>query len=237
MIKDSKLLWTILIVSVLLNILFVGLKVQDVVQKKSKKVLSVNSREGLTQDIYNYCPNDANEIIFLGNSITSGFKLDELFPDLNVKNRGIWGDQTIDMLNRIEEVIESKPKKIFILAGINDIVRNVPLEKTIQNIESMILKIQKNSSETKIYIQSILPLTHYASEYFFDDEDMAYTKISEANKELVRLCNLRNVNYVSIDEPFLKNRELNQIYAWDGIHINGKGYLLWYKQIKNLVAN
>ncbi|HPE56300.1 MAG TPA: GDSL-type esterase/lipase family protein [Bacteroidales bacterium] len=233
----KKILWVLLLISILINFILIAWIATSYLKKSTKQVLSSNSREELSKDIFNYCPNDTNEIIFLGNSITAGFKVDELFPAENVKNRGIWGDQTRDMLNRIGEIIESKPKKLFILAGINDIIRDVPLKNTVHNIELIILEIQKTSPETKIYIQSILPLTRHASNYFFDNEETAFRKIVEANKEINRLCNLRNVEFISIDGPFLKNNELNEIYSWDGIHLNGKGYMLWYKQIERFVVD
>ncbi|MCB2220101.1 MAG: sialate O-acetylesterase [Bacteroidetes bacterium] len=232
----KKLLIIIFGISIILNVYFVGQKVYFRIQKNTKTVLSTKTMAGLFTDIYAYCPNDTNEIVFLGNSITSGFMVEEFFPDQRVKNRGVWGDQTIDMLNRLDEVIESKPVKVFILAGINDIVREIPLDETIQNMEKMILRIQSDSPETKIYIQSILPLTRHASQYYFKDSEAAYHKIKIANKRLQQLCAVRNVKYINLSEAFMKDNELNAIYSWDGIHINGRGFLVWYKQITDFVV-
>ncbi len=232
----NRYLIFLLVLSLFLNLYFVGQKIYFRMEKNSRKVLTTKTTADLYKDIYSYCPNDSSEIIFLGNSITSGFMVEEFFPGLNVKNRGIWGDQTIDMLNRIEEVIEANPKKVFILAGINDIVRHVPLDETIQNMEEIILKIQQSSPETKIYIQSILPLTRHASDYFFDDPEQAQKMIGYANQKLKQMCNVRNVKYVAINESFMKEGALNEVYSWDGIHINGKGFLVWYKQINEFVV-
>jgi lysophospholipase L1-like esterase len=232
----KKSLIVIFGLSIILNVYFIGQKVYVRIQKSNKIQLSTKTMAGLYTDIYAYCPNDTNEIVFLGNSITSGFMVEEFFPGQNVKNRGVWGDQTIDMLNRLDEVVESKPARIFILAGINDIVRGISLDETIRNMEKMILKIQNDSPETKIYIQSILPLTRHASLYYFNDPDEAYTKIELANKRLQQLSAVRNVKYINLSEAFMKDKELNEIYSWDGIHINGRGFLVWYKQITDFVV-
>ena len=55
------------------------------------------------------------------------------------------------------EVLQHKPLKIFILIGINDIANNTDSEVILKNYETIVSKIQENSPNTKIYIQSILP--------------------------------------------------------------------------------
>ena len=66
-------------------------------------------------------PDTPNEIIMLGNSITDGCEWSELFQNSNIKNRGISGDITEGVLYRLDEVTRSKPAKVFLLIGINDL--------------------------------------------------------------------------------------------------------------------
>jgi len=62
------------------------------------------------------------EIVFLGNSITEGFDLEKYFPDTVPINRGISGDHTDGLIERLEySIITLEPSKLFILIGINDI--------------------------------------------------------------------------------------------------------------------
>mgnify|MGYP000061554644 CR=1 FL=1 len=68
-----------------------------------------------------------DEIIFLGNSITDIGEWTEVWQDIHVKNRGISGDNTFGVLARLDEVVSSKPSKIFIMIGINDISKNIEL--------------------------------------------------------------------------------------------------------------
>ena len=65
------------------------------------------------KEAFENSPDTKKEIIFLGNSITEGCDWKSLFPDKNVLNRGISGDVTRGVLNRIDEVTSSKPKKIL----------------------------------------------------------------------------------------------------------------------------
>src|SRR5688572_792456 len=72
------------------------------------------------QQVFRLLPNDSDEIIFAGNSHAHNFEVAELFKLPNIKNRGINGDNSLGLLERLDEITESKPKKIFIEIGIND---------------------------------------------------------------------------------------------------------------------
>ncbi|QKZ15828.1 hypothetical protein HU175_19850 [Spirosoma sp. KUDC1026] len=71
--------------------------------------------------LFESLPNTKKEIIFLGNSISDFGEWAELFDDPHVKNRGISGDLSFGVLARLGEVTASKPAKIFLLIGINDL--------------------------------------------------------------------------------------------------------------------
>jgi len=76
--------------------------------------------------LFNSYPNSTKDVIFLGNSITAGTDWNELLQLPAARNRGISGDLTFGVLQRLDEVTEGHPAKIFILIGINDIGRNIP---------------------------------------------------------------------------------------------------------------
>src|SRR5215204_3668553 len=88
-------------------------------------------------------PNSSNDIIFLGNSITAGTDWMELLGRTDVRNRGISGDITFGILERLQEVTEGKPAKVFILIGINDISRNVPDSVIVSNYLKIVQRIKK----------------------------------------------------------------------------------------------
>ena len=67
-------------------------------------------------------PIGQNKIVFLGNSITEGGgNWNTRFDVNNIVNRGISGDITEGILDRLEEIIYYKPIAVFLLIGINDI--------------------------------------------------------------------------------------------------------------------
>ena len=93
----------------------------------------------------------SKDIVFIGNSITNGAEWNELFPRKRVKNRGISGDTSEEVYDRLEAIVKGKPAKIFILIGINDISRGIEVETIVQNMKQIVEKIQNESPKTKIY--------------------------------------------------------------------------------------
>ena len=81
------------------------------------------------------------DIVFLGNSLTEkGGSWNVRFNSSVVKNRGIAGDVTEGVLYRLGEIGYFKPTSVFILIGINDLMR----DKTPEYVTGNIFKIVRN---------------------------------------------------------------------------------------------
>ena len=172
------------------------------------------------KSIFEILPNDTCEIIFLGNSITDHCNWSELFANLNVKNRGIGGDIIEGLIDRIDEVVSSKPKKIFLLIGINNLGRKNTVEKILINYERLIVTIVKKSSKTKLFIQSILPTCRRT--------DLLNSDIMAINMGLLALSEKYGLTYIDLFKVLkTEKNELDPTYTFDGLHLNGKGYLKW----------
>ena len=108
-------------------------------------------------------PADPKRVVFMGDSITDGWHLDEYFPGKPYVNRGISGQVTAQMLVRMyPDVVELKPAAMVILAGTNDIARNNGPE-TAEMIEDNLMAMadiaQKNG--IKVVYCSIMPVSDY----------------------------------------------------------------------------
>jgi lysophospholipase L1-like esterase len=108
-------------------------------------------------------PAVTGRVVFMGDSITDFWKLDEYFPGKPYVNRGIGGQVTSQMLVRMyPDVIELRPSVITILAGTNDIARNngpSTAEMIEQNIMAMTELAQKHG--IKVLLCSITPVSDY----------------------------------------------------------------------------
>jgi lysophospholipase L1-like esterase len=105
-------------------------------------------------------------IVMLGNSITEFGDWKRLFGDSGVVNRGIAGDNTFGMLERLSDVIARRPAKVFIEAGINDIRQGVPVGMIVGNIMSMVQYLRVKSPKTRVYVVSVLPTNDRAREEY-----------------------------------------------------------------------
>jgi len=94
-------------------------------------------------------------VVFMGDSITQGWKLDGpdgAFPDKPYINRGISGQTTPQMVLRFhQDVIALNPKAVVILAGINDIAGNTGPE-TLEQIENNLAAMAEMASANHIRV-------------------------------------------------------------------------------------
>jgi acyl-CoA thioesterase I len=109
-------------------------------------------------------PADPKRVVFLGDSITDLWKLEESFPGKPYVNRGIGGQTTPQMLVRMfPDVIDLKPAAIVILAGTNDIAQNTGPETAAmvqENLMAMTELAQKHG--IKVILCSVTPISDYA---------------------------------------------------------------------------
>lgn len=168
-----------------------------------------------------------DDIIFLGDSKTEGFPLQESFNNLNIKNRGIAGNTTSDVLSRLHFITSGKPKTIFLEIGVNDISGNVPISKVFGNFKMICERIKQESPKTKLYIQSVLPTT-------LENKGLN-PKIKEYNILLEKYCLQNNLSFIDLNPKFLQGSEMNKKYTIDGLHLNICGYILWHDILKKYI--
>ncbi len=180
--------------------------------------------------------NTKGEIIFLGNSITEGGDWKSLFPNTNVINRGISGDVTMGIINRLDEVVDSKPKKIFLLIGVNDLARGKTIAFIAENCNEIIKTIRSTSKNTKVYLQSVLPVNPSVGHKFSGHKNKQ-AAIIKLNKRLEALAKLHDVSFINLYNRFKNTKgELKAKYTHDGLHLSAKGYLRWKSIIKKQVT-
>ena len=174
-------------------------------------------------------PLSYGDIVFVGNSITEqGGDWSAKLNKTNVRNRGISGDVTDGVLQRLNEITHYKPKILFLLIGINDLF-NLHYEKEIPSsayVANNIIKItelvHEKSPETKIYVQTILPTSEtYMIDHINQVNSIIKNHEKNSNYEIVDLFS------VFVDVNGLIRPELTS----DGTHLNKLGYTLWVETI------
>lgn len=186
--------------------------------RPSDKVVYLFNR----QTVYQNLPIETQDIVFIGDSHTQKFELHEFFNKLNVKNRGIDGDVTQGVLERLDPMTAGHPQKIFLQVGINDIFMSHNIIKAIPNYKRIISRIQAESPATKIYVQSIIPSK-------FADQDT----VIKYNRALRQISYENKLTFIDLYPAFNDRGKLDKKYdCGDAIHLNGEGYVLWTRILK-----
>lgn len=189
----------------------------------------------LKVDQFRSYPNSQKDIIFLGNSITAGADWNELLGLPQARNRGISGDITYGVLERLDEVTAGKPAKVFVLIGINDMARSIPDSVILSNYEKIIHRIRKESPTTRIYFNTLLPVNNSFPDknHFNKDEHIA-----ALNAGLRKIAAREKITLIDIHDHFLdKDKKLDKQYTYDGLHLNAAGYTHWASLLKPHIAN
>jgi lysophospholipase L1-like esterase len=166
-----------------------------------------------------------DRVVFMGDSITDGWKLAEYFPNKPYINRGISGQTTPQMLIRFRpDVLALKPKAVVILAGTNDIAGNtgpMTLEMIQNNYVSMAELARANG--VRVIFSSVLPIHDYGKTKM--SERRAPDQILKLNEFLKSYCKANGHTYLDYFSKMLDDKGmLKAELANDGLHPNAEGY-------------
>lgn len=182
--------------------------------------------------LFRTLPQTKGDIVFLGNSITDGGEWAEMFADLKVKNRGISGDVTSGVLNRLDEVYTRLPGKIFLLIGINDLARNISPDSVVKNILWINALIKEKSPQTKLYIQSLFPVNEKFGK--FGGHTNKKAEVLKVNKLLFDSAARYGYNFIDVFSALVDSTgRMKAEYTNDGLHLTGQGYTKWKDVIYN----
>ena len=186
------------------------------------------------RSLFEVLPVYSSDIVFLGNSITDGCEWAELFNNRHIKNRGISGDRSGWLLDRLDPIVGGHPKKLFLMIGVNDLAAGVSPDEIVANVARLIDRFQSESRWTKIYVQSILPVNGDLPGY--ERRKACAPLIVPTNKRLEALCDEKEVTYLDVWGALADHEgRLDKRYTNDGLHLTGEGYVVWRDAIKQHV--
>ena len=184
------------------------------------------------KQMFEQFPNSETEIIFLGDSLTEQGEWAELLENAIIRNRGISGDTTDGVLNRLNQITASHPQKLFLMIGVNDLWNeHKPPNEIAQTYRLILEQIKRQTPETQVFIQSLLPMNTIDYPIQVKNSD-----IIAVNRHLQALATEFSYTYIDLHQHFTNNQnQLNPMYTVDGVHLNGKGYLNWKKIVSPYV--
>lgn len=172
-----------------------------------------------------------NATVFLGDSLTFRTEWNELFPDETVLNRGIEGDTTQGVYDRLDDVVDEEPVKIFLLIGINDLLQGEDQKTIVKNYQRILDKLKSSLPDTTVYVQSLFPINSDQHTDFTNNQD-----VNDLNKQIKAMARDKGYDYIDIHSKLMKDNQLNENYTEDGLHLNGQGYSVWVHTIQDKVS-
>lgn len=168
--------------------------------------------------------------ILLGDSISLWFPPD-LLPDQRTwLNQGISGDSSTGLLARLSLLDDTQPETIFIMIGINDLIRGTPDETVLDNYRQTLIYLQQQHPQTQLVVQSILP--HSAEQATWEGRDRL---LALPNEQILKLNH--QLQAIAVDYgayfldlyPLMVTGEgyLRPDLTTDGLHLNQQGYVVW----------
>ena len=168
-------------------------------------------------------------IVFLGDSITEDYEVDEYFEDSNVVNSGVSGNKTDDILDDMEDrVYRYNPSKVFLNMGINDLdSKDADVLDIYNNIVEIFEGIKENRELSELYFISIYPINDSDDDKI--DHGMVNWRnpelVSEVNEKVKEYCEKNDIVYIDLYSKMVDSEGLLKLdYTTEGLHISDEGY-------------
>lgn len=166
------------------------------------------------------------DVAFLGDSLTDGYNLSEYYPEYLTANRGIGGETTTGLLERMPlSVYELKPKVAVMLIGINNV------QTMFDDYEQLLIGLTENLPNTQVII---LSLTSMSGSWGERNQIAAYN-----NVKIKMLAEKYGFQYVDLYSPLmdLESGGIYPEYTTDGGHLTPKGYWVLTEEIKPAIES
>lgn len=171
------------------------------------------------------------QIVFVGDSITDLFPLDDYFADLDLAcyNRGIGGDTTRGLIDRLNvSIFDIKPSKIVLMIGTNDVDGGKDNDYIIENYRVILDKIRSSLPDAEIYFMSVIPQNKDLEASSGLDVTKNNEQIIALNAEIELLSREYDCIYIDLFSALLdESGYLRSDCSDDGLHLNANGFKIW----------
>ena len=168
---------------------------------------------------------EKGKVVFVGDSITDSCDLDKYYEGLGAINRGIAGDTSGGVLNRMKiSAYDLKPSLIVLLIGTNDYQRIPPHknENILKNYRKILAGFKEKLPDVPVIVQSVYPIADVS---FHKHYEYGHGHIEELNAGIKELAEEYGYYYADVYSLLVeKDEEMNMNYSKDGLHPNDAGY-------------
>lgn len=167
-------------------------------------------------------PRSATETVMLGDSLTARGDWNRLIPTARLRNDGIDGDTSLGVLNRLHAITGDRPARVFLMIGINDLMREEPVAQVAERIQLIALTLRANGIAP--IVQSVL---HVSAR-----EAPINRNVNALNSLLRDWCAAQGITFVDLAGRLAADNALPAAYSADGLHLNERAYAVWADVIR-----
>jgi len=167
--------------------------------------------------------------VLVGDSISLWFPTELLPPERYWLNQGISGETSAGLLRRLDLFDQTRPQTIFVMIGINDLLRGVSDETLLANQRLILKDLQAAHPQAQIVLQSILP---HAETPIWEGHSRLVAipnqRIQAINARLEEMARESGAYFLDL-YPLFANPEgyLRPELSTDGLHLSPQGYQTW----------
>lgn len=187
--------------------------------------------------------------VLAGDSLSLWFP-PELLPQEDVwLNQGISGETSFGLLRRLKLFDRTQPETVFVMIGINDLIRGYSTETLLTNYREIMLHLKVAHPQAQIVVQSILPHAgrrlprsstgsiashgHQATPWESRLALVSNSDIRQLNQDLAAMAQAEGVDYLDLHPYFTDaNGDLAADLSTDGLHLSAKGYQVWRSRLQ-----
>lgn len=163
--------------------------------------------------------------MFLGDSITEFQPWETSFPDLDLRNEGIAGHTTEQVLERVGRTIEHRPSAVFLLTGSNDLYFRVPVSESRRHLDRLLDRLGDELPGTAVFVQRVLPR-----------EPEHDGRLQELNAAFRSVAEAHGATWIDLWPALVRDGRLRAGFEYDGVHLTSAGQEAWADVLRRYVG-
>lgn len=164
--------------------------------------------------VYDVGLDDPADVVILGDSLVARGRWEEIFPGIEVHQRGIGGDTVAGVYSRLGQVIAKRPRVVVLMVGVNDVIAGNRVEDIASVYDQILAGL---AGSPLVVVTSVLPCC----------SERSRKQIALLNRALEDLAMRRGAQYVDLASVVATSGRIAPQYTIDGIHLTAAGYKRW----------
>jgi lysophospholipase L1-like esterase len=164
----------------------------------------------------------SQSVVFVGDGLTAGGRWKEWLPEYEVRNLGVGGSSTQEVVASLDEIVASAPDAVVLQVGTNDLGWRRSDEYIVRNLETIICNLRKRLPVARILVVSVLPREREHGDV-----------LRSVNRHLRQFAPTQHAQFLDLWPTMAEpDGELVPTFTSDRLHLTDEGYAAWLAELK-----